>query len=584
MPYAAMAPDSTIWYVSPHADPRRGISPHADPCHQLNSSYDLVYKVGGANGGTADLHEFLITPQGTALVPIYDVFPFDLSEFRDFNPENPEDQDPNYIWDCMIQEVDIATGKALFEWRVSDHIALTDTYRAIGPAGTKVDPWDWYHVNSIAKDEVGNYLISARFSHSITYISGKTGEVIWTLGGKANSFLDRSGGLAINFAWQHDARFLPTNTFPSLYSPPEHRPGVSTKLLTLFDNAAQDSNYEYGLTYSRGMLLELTYPTPGYDRAADDISPHFNAWEGDVDVDAVADVTKIRQTNGTNPDYAVRIVKTWDNPKGVRSSSQGGVQVFGSTPDQEPKVLVGYGLNAVFTEFDANGTVLCDAHFGADTSWERGDIQSYRAYKFAWTGLPQTKPSVVLASDRAQIYVSWNGATEVAEWMLQCADLDIEDDSLWEDLLRVNRSGFETAIPMPESSLIGSRFVRVLALDSAGRRLPYGTSLAVDRASLPSDLPAMSPGLPAMASDPLLMESDPPVLVSGLPDMTNALPTNIHHPSALRMFTIFVFGSVLVFVLFELYRRYLFWKTGRPNAGALLWRKSSPAYRLLGDV
>ena len=63
---------------------------------------------------------------------------------------------------------------------------------------------------------------------------------------------------------------------------------------------------------------------------------------------------------------------------------------------EEARVFVGYGLNAVFTEFSADSSVLCDAHFGAVTSWERGDIQSYRAYKFPWVGKPNYPPRIAI--------------------------------------------------------------------------------------------------------------------------------------------------------------------------------------------
>jgi len=171
--------------------------------YMLNSSYDIVHKVTGANGMSADLHEFLITPQGTALMTIYDIVPGDVSMFRKFDPEKTAaDREPNWIWDCAFQEVDIATGDLVFEWRASEHYNVTETYRSIYAGGTKQDPFDWFHINSMAKDELGNFLISARYTHTLTYIDGKTKEVIWQLGGKQNDFMDLSGGNATNFAWQ----------------------------------------------------------------------------------------------------------------------------------------------------------------------------------------------------------------------------------------------------------------------------------------------------------------------------------------------------------------------------------------------
>ncbi|HEX6701706.1 MAG TPA: arylsulfotransferase family protein, partial [Gaiellaceae bacterium] len=44
-----------------------------------DSSYQRVAEVRAANGFSGDLHEFLITPQGTALIPIYTRVRQDLS-------------------------------------------------------------------------------------------------------------------------------------------------------------------------------------------------------------------------------------------------------------------------------------------------------------------------------------------------------------------------------------------------------------------------------------------------------------------------------------------------------------------------
>jgi hypothetical protein len=49
-------------------------------------------------------------------------------------------------------------------------------------------------MNSIQKDELGNYLVSARYTHTITYIDGNTSAIVWILGGKRNTFEDLSNG------------------------------------------------------------------------------------------------------------------------------------------------------------------------------------------------------------------------------------------------------------------------------------------------------------------------------------------------------------------------------------------------------
>ncbi|KAF2169193.1 hypothetical protein M409DRAFT_20416 [Zasmidium cellare ATCC 36951] len=516
--------------------------------YMLNSSYDIVHRVGAADGLSADLHEFLITDQGTALMTMYEVKEFDIKDFPDF-PDDEEHAGPSYIWDCVFQEIDIETGDLVFGWRASDHVDISATYRGIGPGGSKRDPYDWFHINSIEKDELGNYLTSSRYTHSITYVDGKTGDVIWTLGGKMNNFMDLSEGDATNFAWQHDARFLPTDTFPNLYSPPEERPGYTTRLLTLFDNAAEDQHYEWGLDYSRGLLLEVTYP----NERVQSIQPSKRNLDlherGDMDLIA----TKIQEINGTNPDYTVRVIKVYINPDRVHSSSQGSMQVLPQGHGQDPKVFVGYGLNPVWTEFDADGSVLCDVHYGAETSYERGDIQSYRTYKFKWVGLPDRRPAVDISDDDAEVYVSWNGATEVDEWIVQCSNTHTTEERAWEDAIRVKKNGFETSITLADE-LGTSRYLRVIALDKNGLRLEHGITTIIDRGVMATYMPIFS----GKVSD-------------------------VTHVSGLKMLLILVCTVCTVFVLFEGYRRFLVWRTGKPSAGPLRWRKGA-TYRLISEA
>lgn len=86
-------------------------------------------------------------------------------------------------------------------------------------------------------------------------------------------------------------------------------------------------------------------------------------------------------------------------------------------------VFLGYGEISVLKEYgpenfpDGGGDARWSARFGADNL-----VQSYRGYKQTWTGRPKTRPSLVLVkggkSGCNTGYVSWNGATEVAAWLV----------------------------------------------------------------------------------------------------------------------------------------------------------------------
>lgn len=161
---------------------------------------------------------------------VYQVINKDLSELgKDFVGE---------IWDCLIQEVNLETGDLVFQWRASDHYKVSDTLRDIGDDGVIGRAFDFFHMNSIAKDSNGNYLTSSRYLHSLTYINGTDGEIIWILGGKGNMFRDLSDGNATNFAYQHDARWSDDHT-----------------TVTMFDNGVDDSHSDTADT--RGLRVEL---------------------------------------------------------------------------------------------------------------------------------------------------------------------------------------------------------------------------------------------------------------------------------------------------------------------------------------
>lgn len=442
----------------------------------LNSSYDVIHKVGAANGLFADLHDFVITPDNTALMTIFspksaDVIPFG----RKFN-----DLWNQAAWDGIVQEVDLETGAALFEWRASEHISMNATYHklesSVGEAGTRVKPFDWFHINSVQKDELGNFLISARNVHAIYYIDGETGAIIWTLGGKYNSFHDLSGGQALRFAWQHDARFVSTQAFPETYKPRILQPDKTERLFSIFDNAAMDFDHTYGTPYSRVLILEVSYPTtkiphkpaPGSsDRSsrlerAEQLSPQDTSKFNDIDV--------------LNSDLNVRVVAELKHPRAVRSGTQGSVQVLPSSDHEDAKVFAGYGINAVMSTFSSNGTVLCDAHFGAMTSWDNGDVQSYRAFKFPWSGRPSIPPVAVMRW--AHFYVSWNGATEVKTWLLQATD---DTSKGWQDVQKLPKDGFESTISLQELDGLAKKYYRFVALDSESNICVHGTSNVIEK-------------------------------------------------------------------------------------------------------
>jgi hypothetical protein len=114
-------------------------------------------------------------------------------------------------------------------------------------------------------------------------------------------------------------------------------------------------------------------------------------------------------------DMTVRLWNTYFKPRQWHSESQGSIQQL----SQNGNMFVGWGSAAAYTEFAADGEILCDVHFGAESVFRFSRISSHRAFKSEWVGRPVTPPDIKTVDDG--VYVSWNGTTEVVAWELQGA-------------------------------------------------------------------------------------------------------------------------------------------------------------------
>ena len=205
-----------------------------------DTSYSEVARVKAGNGYMGDLHEFFLTPAGTAVFTCYGEAHADLSALGGGT------HDPYFYG--VVQEVDVVSGKVLFQWRSDQHVALSESYAPVknGP----VPQFDYFHIDSICLADDGNFIVSARNTWTIYKLDRKTGEVMWRMGGKQSDFtIDPDGG----FAWQHNAVMHPGNR------------------LSVFDNGSGDYRSQ---EQSRGLVLyvdeaekhaklELQYLHPG---------------------------------------------------------------------------------------------------------------------------------------------------------------------------------------------------------------------------------------------------------------------------------------------------------------------------------
>lgn len=337
----------------------------------FDPSYHEVARVKAGRGRHGDLHDLQLTPEGTALITIY----------REIaTPAVPR------LVTGIVQEVDVATGRVIFEWRSNEHVGLDESFM---PQVTPQGNVDYFHLNSIDVDTDGNLLVSARNTSAIYKVDRTRGTVLWRLGGKKSDF---AVDPAASFAFQHDVRRLPDGT------------------ITIFDNNAA---FPTAQTLSRGMRIAL-------------------------------DMTKKRAS----------LVDEYIAPTPRTTWAMGNVQLL-----EDGGVFIGWGTDGSFSEFGPDGSVRIDGRF-ADGS------VSYRAFRFELDARPRGRPATEVlrnADGSYTVYVSWNGATQVAKWQLVAG----ASAAAMTPAATVARTGFETAIPLP----VTSGAISVIALDAHGRRL-----------------------------------------------------------------------------------------------------------------
>jgi Arylsulfotransferase (ASST) len=352
-----------------------------------DGSYRQIGHVHAGNGYGADLHDFRITPENTALLTVFNPVLCNLSAVG--GPSG------GAVTDSVFQELDLGTGLVRREWHSLDHVGLGDSYSSPVNASAQW-PFDFLHVNSIDELPDGTTLISARNTWALYELDTRTGQVLTRIGGRHSS-VTLSPGAAT--AFQHDATALANGT------------------ISIFDNGAVPKIHHQ----SRGMVVSIN------PRAKTD-----------------------------------KVLAQYEHPAPLSAGSQGNLQLLANGD-----AFIGWGSEPYFSEFSARGQLLFDAHM-------HGSYQSYRTYRFPWTGTPFSAPAVAALAGRAggavTVYASWNGDTQAASWRVLAGP----SAQQLTPVAVAARAGFETAIatPGPEA------FLAVQALDTTGAVLATSRTIA----------------------------------------------------------------------------------------------------------
>ncbi|OXV08002.1 hypothetical protein Egran_04234 [Elaphomyces granulatus] len=296
--------------------------------------------------GAFDIHEFNIVEGGrTALVTAY------RPEYMHWASLGREEQ--GWVMTAGFEELEVATGKVVFEWSSVNHIPLSESNANVPETAPTESPgWDYIHVNSIDKNENGDYLLSARFTDAIYLISGQDGQILWRLGGKLNNFQKN-----FRVYRQHHARFMESN---------------STHMIISFFNNASD---------------ELTE---------------------DEEVSSVLVV----QMNTAAVPMTATVLRRYNRPDGGLSRLRGNAQQL-----PNGNWFAGWSESGYHSEFTDNGTCVMEAKFFSDRfntyrayKFEfRGIPQEPPDVRAFVYGTRSSRLTTVF-------HVSWNGATEVASW------------------------------------------------------------------------------------------------------------------------------------------------------------------------
>lgn len=288
-----------------------------------------------------------------------------------------------------------------------------------GSGRNETDAWNYFHINSVDKDDEGNYLLSARNIAALFKINGTSGDVIWQLGGfQGGSDFDIAED--DRFAFQHHARFRGRSADGTI------------ETISFFDNGAHSAPIKTR-PFSRARFVQLNH-TSGVATA----------------------------------------LRTFDAPDGLSARTQGSVQ-----PLPNGNVFVNWGESGAITEFGHDGEVLFHSYLDSAPSTL---VQSYRGFRANWTAIPAEEPAIVALKGTGagvEVFVSWNGDTETRAWHFYTQHTKGAQATF---LGKAERKGFETKFSLDGLRLGEDAKVFAEAVDGDGKvlRRTKATVISVD--------------------------------------------------------------------------------------------------------
>ncbi len=146
-----------------------------EPLVEFDPLGNPLRRLGCARGLRPRFHDVLVEPDGAYWLMCDETRVMDLSGVGGMPAAA--------VTGTVVQHLD-PSGALVFEWSSFDHFDITDVDEDARSGPTV----NWTHGNALDLDADGNLLVSFRSLNELTRIDGKTGAVLWRMGGRRNQF------------------------------------------------------------------------------------------------------------------------------------------------------------------------------------------------------------------------------------------------------------------------------------------------------------------------------------------------------------------------------------------------------------
>ncbi|KAJ5385557.1 hypothetical protein N7517_003468 [Penicillium concentricum] len=278
----------------------------------LDQSYQHVVTSTAGNHRVSSIHEFNIIQGETALIEVFYTTPANLSAYGGNSSQQ-------WVGNGIFQENHIATGELIFEWNALEHVDPSESLVTLGSTKansglSSAEAWDYFHINSLDKNEEGDYLLSSRHTSTVFKINGTDGSIIWRLGGKYPSFSQIGNW---TFGFQHDAHWQPQLSQPG------------TEVISFFDNSG-DGTITFN-EVSRALVVQINHT-----------------------------------------DSTATVLRNATAPYDLQAQSQGNAQLL-----SDDRIFVNWGSEGAFTEFGADNEILYHAFIQTGSVSYRGFLANW---------------------------------------------------------------------------------------------------------------------------------------------------------------------------------------------------------------